>query len=224
MPDRVETSLQTLAFDRIREDIVFCRLKPGQKVSARMLEEQLGLGRTPVREALVRLGEQGLVYTIPQSGTFISKINLHAAENARYVREHLERSVTVECCARLTNDDITLLENLLDQQIRAFSGDDATVFFKSDNHFHEELFRIAGREEIWSWIQTQNTHLERFRWLRTQAASLDWREILQQHRQLFQALAERNPEEAEYLTARHLHLMTTEQDAVLDAFPDYFDL
>ena len=98
-PKQDVSSFQAVAYDKIREDIIFCRLAPGQKLSARILEETLGLGRTPVREALVRLGQEGMVFTVPQSGTYVSKIDLQSAENARYVRENLERSVAVECCA-----------------------------------------------------------------------------------------------------------------------------
>lgn len=84
-------NLQTSAYDQIRQDIIFCTLIPGQKISVKTMEDNLGIGRTPVREALVRLSQQGLVQTVPQSGTYVSRISLREAENARYVREHLEK-------------------------------------------------------------------------------------------------------------------------------------
>ena len=72
-PKQDVSSFQAVAYDKIREDIIFCRLAPGQKLSARILEETLGLGRTPVREALVRLGQEEMVFTVPQSGTYVLK-------------------------------------------------------------------------------------------------------------------------------------------------------
>lgn len=222
MGDKPEASLQTIAFERIRENIIFCRLEPGQKISARLLEEGLGLGRTPIREALVRLGEQGLVYTVPQSGTYVSRISLSAAENARYVREHLERTVCIECCARIDDASRRELEGLITLQEEAREAGDAPAFFRCDNIFHEELFRIAGRADVWAWINLGNTHLERYRWLRTQVEGLDWNGIIDQHRELLAAIAAREPEEAEFIATTHLHLMAHEQDAVVAAFPDYF--
>lgn len=223
MDDKPEVNLQTLAYQRIRERIIFCNLTPGQKISARLLEEELAVGRTPIRESLVRLGEQGLVYTIPQSGTYVSKISLHAAENARFVREHLERTVCAECCARATAADHQRLAELIDEQEAARADEANRTFFERDNAFHEELFRIANRSDVWAWINTGNTHLERFRWLRTQVQGLDWRGIIGQHRMLLDALVAREPEEATYIASAHLHLMVHEQDAVVAAFPDYFD-
>ena len=228
MPDAIDTrktgtNLQSFAYGKIREQIICCRLAPGRKISAKAMEDYLGIGRTPVREALVRLGQQGLVRSIPQSGTYVSKIDMHAAENARYVREHLEQSVTVECCARLDDSGIERLTSLIERQERSLSDHDPNGFFLLDNEFHEELFRIAGRHDIWRWIASSNTDLERFRWLRTQVRELDWNTIMDQHRKLLEAICARSPEEAGFLTGVHLHLMVAEQDAVVSAFPDYFE-
>lgn len=216
------SSFQAVAYDKIREDIIFCKLAPGQKLSARLLEETLGLGRTPVREALVRLGQEGLVFTVPQSGTYVSKIDLQTAENARYVREHLERSVAVECCARIDQTGRDVLEALLSEQALAVRDRDSRSFFVLDNAFHRALFDIAGRTEVWRWIDSCNADLQRFRWLRTQVENLDWGSIMDQHAALYRAIASGDTDEAGYLTAAHLHLMSAEQDSVLAAFPEYF--
>lgn len=216
------SSFQAVAYDKIREDIIFCKLAPGQKLSARFLEETLGLGRTPVREALVRLGQEGLVFTVPQSGTYVSKVNLQTAENARYVREHLERSVAVECCARMDRAGRDILEGLLSEQTLAMHERDSRSFFILDNAFHKALFDIAGRTEIWQWIDSCNADLQRFRWLRTQVENLDWSSIMNQHSALYRAIASGDTDEVGYLTLAHLHLMSAEQDSVLAAFPEYF--
>lgn len=215
-------SFQAVAYDKIREDIIFCRLAPGQKLSAKQLEESLGLGRTPVREALVRLGQEGLVFTVPQSGTYVSKVNLQTAENARYVREHLERSVAIECCARIDQQGRDLLKDILAQQQQAVKDRDSLSFFVLDNTFHKAMFEIAGRTEIWRWIDSCNADLQRFRWLRTQVENLDWDFIMDQHAALYRAITSGDTDEVGYLTVAHLHLMSAEQDSVLAAFPEYF--
>lgn len=216
-------SLAYSAYDAIREEIIYCRLTPGQKLSARALEERLGVGRTPIRESLVRLGEQGLVYAIPQSGTYVSRINLRMAENARFMREHLEHSIIIECCARVNDTSALMLEELIAKQEDAVAAHDALNFFKLDNSFHETLFSIAGKHDIWKIIELSNTHLERFRWLRTQVAELDWESIMEQHRLMLAAVKAGDTEEAGFLSTAHLHLMAAEQNAVVNAFPDYFD-
>lgn len=95
-----ETSLQDQSYHTIRRKIVYLDYKPGEKLGVKQLCDDLDMGRTPVREALVRLAQEGLVRTVPQSGTYVSPINLTLAESACYIREHLEKQVIVECCAR----------------------------------------------------------------------------------------------------------------------------
>ena len=98
-----ETSLQDQSYHTIRRKIVYLDYKPGEKLGVKQLCDDLDMGRTPVREALVRLAQEGLVRTVPQSGTYVSPINLTLAESACYIREHLEKQVIVECCARATS-------------------------------------------------------------------------------------------------------------------------
>lgn len=215
-------NLQTSAYDQIRQDIIFCTLIPGQKISVKTMEDNLGIGRTPVREALVRLSQQGLVQTVPQSGTYVSRISLREAENARYVREHLEKSITVECCAHVDDAAKAKLASLFAQQQEAVAKRDARAFFHLDNLLHERLFIIADRHEIWRWIDSNNTDLERFRWLRTQVSGLEWETIMDQHKLLLDAICNRRPEEARFISGLHLHLMNAEQEIVTSAFPDYF--
>ncbi len=214
---------QALAYAQIRRDIIYCDLAPGQKLSVRTLEKRLGLGRTPIRESLVRLSEQGLVYTVPQSGTYVSRINLHLAENSRFVREHLERSVAIECCAHLTDEGRETLQRIIKLQEDAVKRHDSRKFFEYDNSFHETLFMIAGRHIVWKMIETHNTHLERFRWLRTQVTELDWKSLVDQHKHMFAAITAGNTDETGFLSSAHLHLMIFEQHAVVSAFPHYFD-
>ena len=86
-----ETSLQDQSYHTIRRKIVYLDYKPGEKLGVKQLCDDLDMGRTPVREALVRLAQEGLVRTVPQSGTYVSPINLTLAESACYIREHLEK-------------------------------------------------------------------------------------------------------------------------------------
>lgn len=225
MPTREEAqSLQDQAFYSLLQSIINCDIAPGQKISLRSLEEQFGFGRTPLRESLVRLAQARIVYSVPQSGTYVSKINLTEAENARYVRECLETNIVVEVCARATNEDLERLANLLDQQTNADQTKDDNLSFKLDNDFHKELYAIAGRPDVWRGIDLMSTNLNRFRRVRLQVAGLDPVEAMRQHKKIYEAIAARDPDTASYLTHAHLHLMTQEKDEVTKAFPTYFEV
>ncbi|HCD6694433.1 TPA: GntR family transcriptional regulator, partial [Enterococcus faecium] len=201
----MKTSLQNQAYQSIRQQIIYADLEPGKKVSEKKLEETLSIGRTPIREALIQLRHQGLVDTIPQSGNYISLIDLDLAKNARFVREHLERQIMLECCAKMNNQKKQVLETIIAEQEKAVSQKNARSFFHNDNLFHKACFEIAEREEV-----CNNTHLERFRWLRVKTEGLKWEKIMEQHHQLFKALTMQDPEEANFLTSLHLHLMLDE--------------
>lgn len=75
----VINNLQQQAYESIRKQIIYSELAPGSKISDKVLEEQLAIGRTPIREALIQLRNQELVKTIPQSGTYVSKIDIRSA-------------------------------------------------------------------------------------------------------------------------------------------------
>lgn len=219
-----EQSLQGQAFYSLLNSIINCEIAPGQKISLRGLEDEFGFGRTPLRESLVRLAQARIVYTIPQSGTYVSKINLTEAENARYVRECLETNIVVEVCARATKIDLENLSSLLKQQADAGQEQDADRIFALDNTFHRTLYEIAGRPDIWRGIDLMSTNLNRFRRIRLQVAELDPVTAMQQHQNIFEAIESRDPDKASYLTHVHLHLMTQEMDEVIKAFPDYFEI
>ena len=115
----MKSSLQSQAYQAIRKQIIYADLEPGRKISEKALEEHLSIGRTPIREALIQLRQQELVYTVPQSGTYVSRINLYSAENARFVREQLEQQIMIECCSKLDNQTRIVLETILEEQEKA---------------------------------------------------------------------------------------------------------
>ena len=87
------TNFQSQAYESIKELILTAKLIPGQKISEKELEQRLTIGRTPIREAIIRLRREALIHVVPQSGTYISKISIKQIEEARFVRETLEKEV-----------------------------------------------------------------------------------------------------------------------------------
>lgn len=223
MPDSTDQDQQAeLAYGALRRGIMEFRFAPGERLSPTAIRERLGVGRTPVREAIVRLRQEGLVVTRPKSGSYVALVDLDAAECARFLRSNTERAVVVECCSRAGEKDIAFLRKLLDDQARAMKAHDQRSFFDADNRMHEELYTIAGRRRAWAWLEETNLDLERYRWLHVQARGMGWGSILTEHQELVEAIASKDPEEAAYITVHHLHVMLDERDEVIAAFPGYF--
>ena len=215
-------SLQEQAYLTLRSKIIYAELAPGTRLSAVGLEKETGIGRTPIRESFVRLREQELVETRPKSGTYVSKIDMERAENACFARSKLETSVLVKCCSVADDEQIAILDRIL-EEAESLSRDEERRFFDLDNLFHETCFEITGRHMLWEWMQSINTHFERYRWLRASTQEIDWKPIVKQHRQMLHAIIAGDTDEASYLAASHLHLMPEEQGPVIALHPDYFE-
>ena len=216
-------TLQDQAYQTLRQAIIFTKLKPGERLVPKELCAELDLGRTPVREAIVRLQQEGLVRTVPQSGTYVSKIDMHAEECARFSREQLEKQVAVECCARASEDDLARIDDVISQQTKAVSERNERAFFVTDNLMHEAIFEIADRREVWDWLSLTNAHFERFRWLSAITTGVGWSEVMEQHHQIRDAIATHNTNEISYLVTLHLHKALSDKQEVILAHPEYFE-
>lgn len=214
---------QSQAYAAIRKGIVEFRYEPGQRLSAKQVREELGVGRTPVRESIVRLQQEGLVFTKPKSGSYVSLVNLENAENARFLRANTERAVVVECCSKRDGTDLQAIASCIAEQKQAVQTHDQRAFFDADNAMHAMLYRITHHERSWQWLESIGYDLDRFRWLHVKARGLAWESILEEHRALLGAIERREPGEAAYVIEHHLHVMLDEKDAVLKAFPQFFE-
>lgn len=103
---KTHTPLQSdQAYHLLRQQILTFDLVPGQKISETKLTADLPYGRTPIREAILQLKSEGLLTVVPQSGTYIAKVDLQIAEQARYAREQIEPQIMRDALTRLTPAD-----------------------------------------------------------------------------------------------------------------------
>ncbi len=216
-------SLQDQAYEMIRERIIFAEYTPGTKLGIKELCENLDLGRTPVRESFLRLQQEDLVETRPQSGTYVSKINMRYAEAARLARECLESEVIVECCAKASAADVARIGAIIEEQTRALAAGDKRCFFEKDNAMHREFYQIAGRPVIWQWLNLTNTHFERFRWLSANTFGVDPKTVVGQHLQMCEAIREGDTNRASYLVRDHLQKSRYDGEKIVAEFPEYFE-
>src|SRR2546425_11946612 len=103
-------------YGRLRDAIVAAELAPGRQLSENELGERLGVSRTPIREALVRLRDDRLVEIVPQLGTFVSRISTRAVADAQFIREALECSAVRLAAERADRSDVAALTGLIARQ------------------------------------------------------------------------------------------------------------
>ena len=165
--------------DALRDAIVRVTVLPGQAISETDIAASFGVSRTPIREALIRLADEGLIDIYPQAGTFVSRIDLDAVREAQFVRETLETAVAAQAAA--SGGAGTTFEPILDRQERAIRAGDFAEFFASDEDLHRMVFELAGHGASWRLVQSAKSHLDRVRQLERPSES-SLREMLRQHR------------------------------------------
>lgn len=223
MTSAQHSSQQTQAYNKILHRIIYAEYAPGAKLDIKEIMADLDLGRTPVRESIVRLTQQGYVYTLPQSGTFVSKIDMELADNARFIREQLEQQVALEACARMTKDNLKKLEKMLAEQKRYAESGDKRKFFEADNEFHKELFEIADRLPVWYWLESTNVHMERYKWLHMQVDSQYIERTYDQHITIFNGLKEAKADGLTFLITLYTRFICYDTEEVRAQYPDYFE-
>jgi DNA-binding GntR family transcriptional regulator len=158
-PERLSARDQTLK--TLRDRIISLQLPPGEPLSENELSQELGVSRTPVRESLILLRQEGLVQVFPQIGSFVSLVDLGRIAEAQFVREAIECSSLAEVV--VTPSDITALRAILRAQSEASAAGDVDHFFRLDEQFHRELLRLAGHEAAWRTVNSAKAHLDRAR-------------------------------------------------------------
>lgn len=216
------TNMQRTAYELIKQKILLADYIPGQKISENMITSDIDLGRTPVREALIHLKKDNLIDVVPQSGSYVAKIDLESAKNARFVRENIEKEIVKEAIAKSTDTITPELERIIKLQEYYYNQNDAQGFFAMDDEFHKAFYIAADKAQIWEWLQILNSQLTRFRWLRLKITNLKWQKLIDQHLAILKAVKANNTPLATKLVVDHLHLMLEEQQALIDTFPDYF--
>ena len=208
-------------YEALRNDIVSLRLPPG----ARLSENELGLrfrtSRTPVREALFRLVDEGLIEVRPQRGTFVSRISLGAVKRARFVRSALELAIIREAAGHGLGDRaLADAERAIDRQREA--GSDPHRFKDADDDFHRVFADAIGYGDLWSVVESHKAQFDRIRLLSLPDVT-PIELLIGQHRAILDAVIARDPDWAEDYLRAHLSIVVETATALLRTHPDLID-
>jgi GntR family transcriptional regulator, rspAB operon transcriptional repressor len=213
---------RTQVYATLRDAIIRAELPPGRKLSENELATWLGVSRTPIREALVRLRDERLVAIVPQLGTFVSRISPQAVADASFIREALECAAIRQTAVVATEDDIAALEENLRAQERADERGDFDAFYVLDEEFHRVLCDLSGHATVWAVSQRAKGHLNRIRRLSIPIPTYIG-EMITEHRGVVAAVAEHDPDLAEERLHHHLRMVLREVPQIRSEHPDYFE-
>lgn len=210
-----------LVYDVLREQIVGFQLPPGQALSEADIAGQLGVSRTPVRESLILLSEEGLVDVYPQRGSFVGPIRFDEVVSSQFVRETLECASLESAVPRIGGGDDASLRALLAQQRQADERQDVDGFFALDEQFHQELMTLGGHGPAWRVVAQAKTQMDRVRHL-----SLPRLEkltgLIDQHQAVFDAAVAGDTPRAVAALRSHLRLVLADLDLIRSRNPEFF--
>lgn len=208
------------ALRMLKENIINLELAPGSAISENELASELGLSRTPVREALIELSKVKIVDVQPQKKSMVSFIDYDMVEESRFMRNHLECAVAELACAMATEEDIERLsENVKLQNFYLESGS-AEQLMRLDNEFHQTLFEVTQKPQVLAMIRNFSIHFDRVR--RMALDSVKDLKIVQDHAAITIAIRENRPQEARALMEKHLSRYKVDAAAVRSKYPQYF--
>ena len=204
----------------LRDKMLFMDLKPGSAIQDNELAAELNVSRTPVREALLILQKEGLVDIYPQSGTFVSLIDLPLLCEISYIRTTLERDVFQTLVARKA-DIRQRLERFVLLQELAFREKNVKDYVINDHHFHETLFEEAGHPYAWKIIEPRFRLVTRFQMLYFRSSDSFWENSLGEHKQIIDCIESGDEKQLKHLLSVHYSCISMDSE-MLKRYPDYF--
>ena len=205
----------------LRAEILSARLLPGHTLSENEIAARLGVSRTPVREAIIRLEGEGLLTVRPQVGTVVAPIDLDAVADGQFLREALECRTVAIAATRVRPADARTLRALLRDQARAVARRDEAGFIALDDRMHCHLMAMAGRPRAWHHVEEVKAQLDRVRVL--SLGDPDWLStILAQHDEIVRHVLDGDAERAVAAMEMHLRAVFASIDAIARERPEYF--
>jgi GntR family transcriptional regulator, rspAB operon transcriptional repressor len=205
----------------MRRAIVNLHLAPGSNVNEKLICDQLGISRTPLREAILQLQSENLVSVIPNSGTYVSKIDLQSVFDGQLVRDALELKVVRLAAARMTPQFERALDFNMHQQKRMAADVDYDEFYILDEAFHAMICEFGASAYIWKIINGAKAQLDRVRRMSYPLVShLDV--VLGEHMAVVDGLKQRDPEAATQAMKVHIDRVFTMIRRLIVERRDYF--
>jgi DNA-binding GntR family transcriptional regulator len=209
-------------YSDLRSELVSLRRRPGEAISEAEIALSYGVSRTPVREAILKLSDEGLLEIFPQSGIFVSRIPVAALPEAIIIRKALEETTARLAAERATSSQILILHSILERQREANAAKDGDAFHQADEMFHATIAEVAGHPGIWKLIQQVKVHVDRYRRL-TLPQTGRIAQVIAEHEVILAAIEAHDPADARIAMDVHLERLLGDICATQSINPEFFD-
>jgi DNA-binding GntR family transcriptional regulator len=216
-------SAREYAYRMICDNIINLELEPGSRISENELAQEMGLSRTPVREALQELNKIDIVEVYPQRGSFISKVDSKRVEEARFMRLALEKAVFEEIGReKHAPEEFAFLEENVRLEQFYVDENEHSKLMELDNEFHRGFFVIADKVQTYQLLRTMMIYFDRIRSLQLKMVSNQY--VVDDHQKMLEALMQGNSALAIEILEEHLTRHRIDYDTLRRERPEYFEV
>ncbi len=195
--------LRELVLEAIREAIINGALKPRERLMEIQLAEELGVSRTPVREALRKLELEGFIVMVPRKGAYVADLSIKDVADVFEIRIALEGLAAALAAERITDEELELMERHLVEKAEAISKHDMVKLVEVDTSFHEALYGASRNDRLITIINNLREQIQRFR---TSSLAMPGRmkQSLDEHRSIVEAIQSRDIALARQAAQEHI--------------------
>ncbi|WP_092801578.1 GntR family transcriptional regulator [Klenkia marina] len=206
-------------YETLRQRVLTLELPPGTALSENELATALQVSRTPVRESLILLAEEGLVQVFPQIGSFVSRVDPAQVADAQFLREAVELAALEDLPGELDAGVVARLRANLDEQ--AVADLDREAFFALDEAFHQGVLELSGHGRTWSTVLSAKGHLDRARRLGLSGTETQAQRIAE-HGEVLSAVLDGDVERARAAMRVHLRAVFDDVERIQQRSPELF--
>jgi len=196
-------SLRAKVFSRIQNDILNGVYQPGDSLTEKKLCEELGVSRTPVREAIRQLELEELVQSTPNKGVIVTGVTPKDIEEIYIIRMMIEGLAARWATEHITPEEVQELKDALDLEEFYTMKKDAEHILKVDSKFHDIIFRASKSKPLMHMLRTFHHYVQRARNASFESPDRA-KKVLEEHKAIFDAIVEGDADKAERVTKEHV--------------------
>lgn len=155
--------LRDVVFNTLREAILKGELKPGERLMELQLAAKLGVSRTPIREAIRMLEQEGLAVTVPRKGAEVAKMTEKDMEDVLQIREALDELAAARACERISEDELAELRRTMHEFEEYTKSGNLKMIAEADVRFHDIIYHATGNSKLVNMLNNLREQMYRYR-------------------------------------------------------------
>lgn len=195
--------LGDIVYEALRDAIINQVLKPGERLMETELAEEMGVSRTPVREAMRKLELESYIVTVPRKGAYVAGLSIRDINNLFEIRGALEMLAAGLAASRATQEEIEAMERNLVMEANHFKTSDVINTIEVDTNFHQLIYNASKNKRLQNMLKDLRDQIQRFR-TTSLAVPGRMKVALAEHRSIVEAIAAGDVQEAKTATKEHI--------------------